>query len=766
VQAVTGPDGCLYVVDMYRFVIEHPRWIPKEDLAKLDVRAGSPMGRIYRIRPRTRAPRPTVRLDKLDTTGLVKALDSANGTQRDLAHMMLLWRGDRSAAKLLRDLVQDGKWPQARLHALCLLDGLGLLRRDSLRVQFALRDEHPGVRRQALRLTEGRYTQINGVLEMMAQDADPQVRLQAALSMGAWPEPQFSGGLLGNLAVDARSDAYLRAAVLSSINKANVADVLRRALHGTKTSARLIRQLVSVAAALGQPWALTNMLRDGNLPAGGRYPTGTMLATAGLLETLQRRGQGLETLQDRQVQARIKAMIAGARAMAADGKAGLDERLAAVDLLGRLPADRPNDLTALARLVTPQTPPALQAGAVSALGRIADPQVPGLLTAAWRSASPALQSQIADVLLSRDAWLRHLLHGIEKKQVPAAQVSPAQRQRLLNHRDQQVRALAVKLFAGSTSADRQKVLAGYGDVPKLSGHAARGQAIFAKTCAACHRLGNVGKAVGPDLATVTNRTPEFLLIAVLDPNREVDPRYVEYVAVTKSGRSLTGLLAGETATSITLRAQEGREETVLRSELEELQSTGRSMMPEGLEKDLSRQDLADLFAFVRAAGLGPKKLPGNMPAVIRATRGRLILPARAAEIYGGEITFEEPFQNIGYWHGSDDRAVWTVVADHDGTYDVWLDFACADSSANNGFVLEGARPVLGGKVTGTGGWDRYRQLKIGSITLAAGKHRLTFRPANGKLRGALLDLRSIHLVPPGQQPAVDAARAKQAAPPE
>src|SRR5439155_21337241 len=83
VQARTGPDGALYIVDMYRQVIEHPRWIPPDDLVKLDVRAGSTMGRIYRIRPQNSSSRAMPRLDKLTTEGLVAALDSPNGWQRD-----------------------------------------------------------------------------------------------------------------------------------------------------------------------------------------------------------------------------------------------------------------------------------------------------------------------------------------------------------------------------------------------------------------------------------------------------------------------------------------------------------------------------------------------------------------------------------------------------------------------------------------------------------------------------------------------------------
>src|SRR5439155_1854687 len=101
VQAVTGPDGCLWIVDMYRFVIEHPRWIPPADVARLDLRAGAGMGRIYRVRPEGTPARPWLRLDRLDTAGLVAALDSPGGWQRDMATELLAWRND-PAAKPLR----------------------------------------------------------------------------------------------------------------------------------------------------------------------------------------------------------------------------------------------------------------------------------------------------------------------------------------------------------------------------------------------------------------------------------------------------------------------------------------------------------------------------------------------------------------------------------------------------------------------------------------------------------------------------------------
>ena len=100
---------------------------------------------------------------------------------------------------------------------------------------------------------------------------------------------------------------------------------------------------------------------------------------------------------------------------------------------------------------------------------------------------------------------------------------------------------------------------------------------------------------------------------MLDPNRNVDSRYIAYAAATTSGRTFNGLLASETATAITLRGQEGKQETLLRTDLDELVSTRKSLMPEGLEKDLSRQQLADVIAYLTSTRGTPKSFPGNSP---------------------------------------------------------------------------------------------------------------------------------------------------------
>ena len=165
-----------------------------------------------------------------------------------------------------------------------------------------------------------------------------------------------------------------------------------------------------------------------------------------------------------------------------------------------------------------------------------------------------------------------------------------------------LRQRALKLLAGQVAPARQKVVEDYRPALDLKPDAAHGKLVFGKTCATCHRLENVGVEVGPDLlAALANKTPETLLVDILDPSREVDPRYINYVVTTKSGRQLTGLIAAETASSLTLRRAERAEDTVLRSQIDEIQATAKSVMPEGLEMQLSKQDLADVIAYLQAA---------------------------------------------------------------------------------------------------------------------------------------------------------------------
>jgi putative membrane-bound dehydrogenase-like protein len=608
VQVRTGPDGALWVVDMYRMVIEHPQWIPAEDLAKLDVRAGHTQGRIYRVYAKDRKPRPIVRLDKLDTTGLVAALDSPNGTQRDLAQMMLVWKQDKAAAEPLETLAQTSPRAETRLQALCTLDGLGMLRAGVLIP--ALTDKHSGVRRHAVRLAEKLLPHSAEVTEALMypkwkepnlySDPDPQVLLQLAFTLGEC-RAAFTPQRLGGLLLNHPDDPYLAAAVFSSLNRENITGVTHMVLSDPKVSPQLAESLMAAATFVEEDTKLHKLLEfvlPGQLLSDWE---GTRMAgLLGVLDALDRHQKSISSLFTRDEQRRLDQAFARARMVLVKAKAEEGQRIAAARLLGRSAEDRHRDIRLLAEQLIPQNSSVLQTAIVTALGRINDEQVPRELLDRWTSLSPSLRSQILDLLMSRDAWLRQLLVSMEKGKVPTGPIDAARREFLLQYTDPSVRARAVKLFVGATNPDRKKVLDNYQAVLTMAGDRVRGKAVFGQRCATCHQLEGVGHAVGPDLASMNNKPPQVLLIAILDPNQAVDQRYLQYVAATKDGRIHNGILASETATSITLKEQDGKEKVILRSELEELHSTGKSLMPEGLEKDLSKQDLADLISYLRS----------------------------------------------------------------------------------------------------------------------------------------------------------------------
>jgi putative membrane-bound dehydrogenase-like protein len=599
VHAVTGPDGGLWVADMYRFLIEHPRWVPPADLAKIDVRAGAGLGRIYRVAPEGKPLRPWPRLDKLDTAGLVAALDTSNGWQRDTAMMTLVWKADPATADALEKLFRTSPRGLTRMHALCTLDQLGAVRKELLNDAF--KDADLGVRQQAVRLAGRYFTDLPGadMVASLAGDQDPHVRLQLAYSLGEWPS---SGAALATLARADKDDPHLTAAVTSSLNAKNLAAFARAVLDRPGPDGpprQLVRDLMASADGIDNGASLNELLTAVTRPEGGGFRSWQMAAAAGAIESLARSGRPWAKLPP-DIRTALDPVVASARtAVETDGMAE-EIVVAAVPLLGHDPESRSADVTRSAGLLAATHPAAVQAAAVAGLARINDKSVPPVLIAAWTGSSPTARGRILDALLSRPAWLPDVLAAVEKGAIPAGQFDAGRRQRLINNPDPVVKERAQKLFAAA-NPDRQKVIAAYTPALKLAGDRDRGKAVFARACSACHTLDGVGTAVGPDLAALANKSPLYLLTEILDPNRNLDTRYVEYRAAIKDGRTLSGVLAAESATSITLRGQLGKEEVVLRTDLESLRGTGLSLMPEGLDKDLTPQDMADLIAYLTAA---------------------------------------------------------------------------------------------------------------------------------------------------------------------
>jgi putative heme-binding domain-containing protein len=172
------------------------------------------------------------------------------------------------------------------------------------------------------------------------------------------------------------------------------------------------------------------------------------------------------------------------------------------------------------------------------------------------------------------------------------------RRQLTEHPDESIRERARKLF-GTIASDRAKVYEELKDVVSLPSDPSNGRVIFRRECASCHRLDREGAAVGPDLFGIRNQPKPAILLHILVPDHEITPGYGAYIVATKDGRVLTGLIASETPTTITLRQPLGNEDTILRSEVEDLSASKQSLMPQGLERTISRQEFADLLAYLK-----------------------------------------------------------------------------------------------------------------------------------------------------------------------
>lgn len=592
----TGPDGALWIADMYRYVIEHPQWIPKEWQEKVDLRAGQDAGRIYRVYPKDSKPRPLPILDTMTSRELADLLESPNGWTRDTAQQLLIQRKDPQSLQHLDLLLQKSSKPLARLHALAI--AVQLTNGERKYILMGLKDNDPNVRRWAVRFGESLLSSDKELLDKvlaLADDADPQVRLQVAYSLGEVPT---TGEALAKMALQYRQDDYFLAAVASSLHEKNLEDFFRAfPLDNTKDFPTFFLLTVArMTGALKDPKELLSRLCSLALDME-RRTTNYFLVIGSILDVLEQKKISIP--ENSKLSASLTAVAQKAALVVGNPDAAAKDKNNALAMLGRGLTTDARELDAVAAFLTPQTPEPLQAAAMEAILRGKGSGIGELLLQAWKGYSPRQRSQVLDTLLSREDLTLQLLDQIEKQKVLPLEIDASRRQRILEHKNATIKKRAALLFASAIPPERAKVLEEYQSVFKLKGDAERGAKVFAKTCATCHEYHGMGSSVGPELASVKDKTPEGLLIAILDPNRAVEARYISYRAVTKMGQTLTGLIATETATSITLVGADGKRYELLRSNLDELTSTGKSLMPDGLEKDVSPEAMADLIAYIR-----------------------------------------------------------------------------------------------------------------------------------------------------------------------
>jgi len=737
----TGPDGALWIADFYRLVLEHPQWIPNDVEQRIDLRSGSDRGRIYRVYRDGTNPRPIASLNNLNIAQLVASLDSPGGWTRDTAQRLLLHRGDPKAAQPLAKLLQTSANPKARLHALCTLDGLGQLRTEH--AVAGMRDRHPGVREHAVRVSEallrsGQGDALGQALRLLVNDPEIRVRRQLAFSLGEWNSPA-AGELLGRLASRAGGEPQLQTAIASSAvgHSVPILDQLFTVSQGVENQ-RLMAAMLRLAAIETDDANLKKLLHRLTGDTAQLEPW-RVEALSALLAGTGSRQQPLDVqFADANFRQALRAMVGNAGATT-------DGRVAAMKLLCRLPGEQGETDRLLAGQLTARAPRELFDFSIEELtGR--DPAA-AILLANWKGYSPSRKRAVLQQLLASEHSIRGLLAAVRSNEIAAAEIGPVFRQFLTTHRNKALRSRAVELLGRQTTSRGELVAKHLAKASALDGSADNGGTLFALHCAACHSLGGIGNPAGPDLASLGDKSARALFTAILDPNRAVEDRFMVYSATTKGGDGVAGMITGETATSITLMDLAGQQRQLLRSNVASLSSLGRSLMPEGLEQVLSVQDLANLVAHINASGAPPKRQPGNTPGRVKAgTDGTLLLTAANAEIYGETLMFEEKYGNLGFWRSANDKAVWSVDAKAAGEYEVRLNWARAGIGTSNHLQLRIGAAELLAPVEGTGTWDDYREVSLGTIRLDEGKQRAVVRPA-GKLDSFLFDLKSIRLVP-------------------
>jgi putative heme-binding domain-containing protein len=252
----------------------------------------------------------------------------------------------------------------------------------------------------------------------------------------------------------------------------------------------------------------------------------------------------------------------------------------------------------LTEAVKATQPPEVQVAALEALGRFGDDAAPAIILGAWPGMTPKVRATATEILLSRNNWITAFLDAVESRTVARSDIDPARIALLKKSPTRSIGIRATKLFAAP--ADRQKVFEEYRKSLDLKGDPVKGKLVFKNQCSACHKLEGVGEEVGADLKAIRDRGMEGVLLAILDPNREVKPQFLAYSAELKNMRVVTGLLSAETASNLTIRRADGMSESIARSDVETFRSLGLSYMPEGVEKQIDIQAMADLLAYLNS----------------------------------------------------------------------------------------------------------------------------------------------------------------------
>jgi putative membrane-bound dehydrogenase-like protein len=666
IMAEVGPDGNVWVIDWYNYIVQHNPTPPgfrtgKGAAYETDLR-DKKHGRIYRLvakNPSTQHKQVT--LANATPEKLVETLKNDNMFWRLHAQRLLVERGEKDVVPALVALAKDKSVDEIGLnpgviHALWTLHGLGVMDGELLApievVEAALQHQSAGVRRNALLVMPRTKEMAAQMVEMkLLEDKDPQVRLAALLAISETPEHYYVANALQTmLGRDAgqvdrwTTDAAMAAAAHHGVSFLHTAVEVKGtwqpkqlailtavAEHCARDKAESASGLILVLSA-AQPQAAEAILA-GFTKGRGEVATTELNpkdeeAMVKLLPKLSPSARGnLLQLAERWGS---KALVKHAAEVALefskqvkDEKATETARIAAAQQLIEF---RRNDATSakdLLELITPSTSPDFAQGLIDAVGRSEAADVGTAVIERIPTFTPSVRPAALRVVLGRADWTRTLLRAMNENKIHLTDLSLEQRRTLAEHPDRAIARQARVLLergGGLPNADRQKVVDEFLPLLKKEGDPVAGKLVFKNNCAKCHKHSGEGETIGPDLTGVAVHTKEHLLIDILDPSRSVEGNFRVYTVVTKNGRVLTGLLASETKTAVEVIDAEAKRHTVLRQDIEELQASPKSLMPDGFEKQVKPEEIVNLLAFLTQRGKY-LPIPLDKAATVVTTKG-------------------------------------------------------------------------------------------------------------------------------------------------
>lgn len=611
-----GPDGALYLCDMYRKTIEHPQYLPDDVAAVTDFDSGKGMGRIYRITgkdsPKAKKPAP---VPAGDTSALVARLAHADSWPRETAHRLLLTEAPEEDAvtDALRQQFEAGPNGLARLHSLYLLKARDAV--DEATLLRAMRDTDPGVREHGVRLGRPRIASseaVRAAIETAAKDVNGRVRYHAALALGDLDSEAIVPPLL-HVALAGMDDEWTRTAVFSGIRN-QVAPYTAAFIEAgglTRDDAidwiEPLGRMVAQSQPENDTAALLAQLLDGSMAEDAPV---LLAALEGVAEGVRRntaydRGtpplDHLERLAGETPAAAelLAGIITRARDIASDRQAPLKKRKVAIHLLGYGSYDLAGER--LADLLQPRETQDIHHAAVQALGMISDPRVGEVLAdeEAWGLYSAPVRKSALSTLLARPERTAVLIEALESGAIQAWSIDPISRRRISGHSDPDLQARAREVFSNLERSDRDAVYEDYKSIFKQDADPVAGREVFKNHCAQCHKFEEDGFDVGPDLTGIRSQPRESILLHIIKPNSEVLAGYENFVVETRDFQTFSGIIVSENEETVTMRGAMGVENTIDRDDIDSMSSSGLSTMPEELEKVMSKQEMRDLIGFLK-----------------------------------------------------------------------------------------------------------------------------------------------------------------------